>query len=52
MGPDALDGPDPQDCPPQGGPSNCGAKSVVMNWWGVVLSTPGRGYVGGGAGDD
>ena len=52
MGPDALDGPDPKGCPPQGGPSDYGASAVVMSRQGVVLTTPGGGYAGGGSGDD
>ena len=52
VGPDALGGPDPWGRPPQCGPSDYGATSVVMNRLGVVLPTPGGGYEGGGAGDD
>ena len=52
MGPDDLDGLDPQGRLPQGGPSDYGAKAVVMSKRGVVIPTPVGGYAGGGAGDD
>ena len=52
MGTDALDVPDTWGRLPQGGPSDYGAKAVVMSKRGVVIPTPVGGYAGGGAGDD
>ena len=51
MGPNVPVGPDPWSLPPQGGPSADRATCAVASQQGVFLSTPGRGYAEGRAGD-